>query len=283
MSSNLRTLGPQETLVVLSFSEEGRDVVEARDVIRLLGSERKARKVIYNLLRKGWFSRLIGGRYMLIPSERGSENIGENNPLALATAAIQPSYIAWWSAASFHGFTTQKPMTISVAVLRASVARVIEGTEVKFVKIPEYKFFGFEDYEVYGRKVAISDAEKTVIDCINHPDLSGGSAELVRIVSNAMAEIDTKKLVRTALKMKSVSLLQRLGFLTDFVKKPLPDKLRDKIRKKIPKSSRSIFGRPMRKEDDIGYISAWGLIVHARREDLLAEVPQIKYSGSESC
>ena len=283
MFTNLRTLGPNETKVVLSLHEQGRDVVKATDVINLLGSEPTARTVIRNLLRKGWFSRLIGGRYMLLPPNRGPENLGENNPLALAAAAITPSYIGWWSAAAFHGFTTQKPMTVSVAVLRASTMHTIENTEIKFVKVLEQKFFGFKEYDVYGRNVTISDPEKTVIDCIDHPDISGGIAELARIVYNAMGEIDPKKLVDMAFKIKSVSLLQRLGFLTDLVKKPLPENLRRKIRNAIPKSSRSIFGRPARKEGDIGYVSAWGLIVHARQDDLLAEVPQTKIESEALC
>jgi predicted transcriptional regulator of viral defense system len=283
MKTNLRTLGPNETKVVLSFHEQGRDVVQAKDVIDLLGSEQPARKVIRNLLRKGWFSRLIGGRYMLLPPNHGPDNIGENNPLALAAAAITPSYIGWWSAASFHGFTTQKPMTVSVAVLRTSTTHVIEDTEVNFFKTSEQKFFGFKEYEIYGRKVVISDPEKTVIDCIDHPEFSGGISELARIVYGAMGEIEQKKLVDMALKMNSVSLLQRLGFLTDLVKKPLSEKLRLKIRKEISKSSRSIFGRPARKEGDVGYNSAWGLIVNARYNDLLAEVPQIKAESEAPC
>ena len=68
MQTTLRTLGPQEATVVLSLTEQGRKVVRAADVIDLLGSEPTARKVIRNLLRKGWLSRLIGGRYMFLPA-----------------------------------------------------------------------------------------------------------------------------------------------------------------------------------------------------------------------
>ena len=283
METNLRTLGPKETKVILSFREQGRDVVHAADIIGLLGSEPTARKVIRNLLRKGWLTRLVGGRYMLLPPEHGPENLGENNPIALAAAAAEPSYIGWWSAAAFHGFTTQKPMTVTVAVLRQMPARTIEGTEVRFIKIAARKFSGFKSYNVYGRNPAISDPEKTVIDCIDRPDLAGGPAELARIVYSAMGEVDHDKLVTAALAMKSVALLQRLGFLSELVGKPLPDELRLKVRSAIPKSRRSIFGRQKRKEGDIGYVAAWGVFVHARRSDLLSEVPRIKVESVPPC
>jgi predicted transcriptional regulator of viral defense system len=267
--------------VILSFREEGRDVVRAEDIIGLLGSEQTARKVIRNLIRKGWLARLIGGRYMLLPPEHGPENLGENNPIALAAAAAEPSCVGWWSAAAFHGFTTQKPMTVTVATLRQIPTRMIEGTEVRFVKIAARKFFGFRKYSVYGRMAAITEPEKTVIDCIDRPDLAGGPAELTRIVYGAMGEVDQDKLVDAALAMKSTALLQRLGFLTDLAGRKLSDELRSKVRNAIPKSTRSIFGRRQRKDGDIGYVAEWGLFVNARQNDLLAEVPQIK--GSESC
>lgn len=283
METNLRTLGPAEARVVLSFREQGRDVVEAGDIIDLLDSEQTGRKVIRNLVRKGWLTRLIGGRYMLLPPERGAESIGENNPLAVASAVVEESYVGWWSAAAFHGFTTQKPTTVFVAVRRQTPARTIEGAEIRFVTVEPRKFFGSKRYTVYGRNTLISDPEKTVIDCIDRPDLAGGPAELTRIVHAAMAEVDPEKLVAAATQMKSTSLLQRLGFLTELVGRSLPEELRQQLRGKIPKSTRSKFGARARKGGDIGYVAEWGLFVHARKNDLLAEVPRIRTAGEVPC
>jgi len=276
MDSNLRTLGPAESKVVLSFREQGRSVVRASDVLKLLGSENSARKVIRNLIRKGWMSRIIGGRYMLLPPEHGPENLGENNILALAAAAVEPSYVSWWTAAAYHGFTTQKPMSVFVAVLRQTPVRTIEGSEVRFIKVTERKFFGHQTYNVYDRSVAISTPAKTLIDCLDRADLAGGPAELARITHNALAAIDPGELLTAANRMKSKAVMQRLGFLADLVDRPLPDDVRDALREAIPKSYRSHFGRTERRDGDISYVAAWGLYVNARREDLLAEVPRIK-------
>lgn len=279
METNLRTLGPAEARVVLSFREQGRDVVEASDVIGILESEQTGRKVIRNLVRKGWLTRLTGGRYMLLPPERGAESIGENNPLAIAAAVVKESYVGWWSAAAFHNFTTQKPTTVFVAVRKQAPMRTIEGAEIRFVKVEPRKFFGSKNYIVYGRNTLISDLEKTVIDCIDRPDLAGGPAELTRIVHAAMTDIDPDKLVEAAMQMKSTSLLQRLGFLTDLVRRPLPEEARQRLRSAISKSARSTFGARARANGDIGYVAEWGLFVHARKDDLLAEVPRIRTVG----
>jgi predicted transcriptional regulator of viral defense system len=78
-------------------------------------------------------------------------------------------------------------------------------------------------HRIYGRNILISDPEKTVTDCIDRPDLAGVPAELTRIVHAAMAKIDPDKLFLAAVQMKSTSLLQRLGFLTDLVGRLLPE------------------------------------------------------------
>jgi predicted transcriptional regulator of viral defense system len=273
METTLRTLGPAEAKVVLSFREQGRDVVETGDIIGLLASEQTGRKVIRNLVRKGWLTRLGGGRYMLLPPEWGAETIGENNPLAVASAVVEESYIGWWSAAAFHGFTTQKPATVFVAVKRQTPARTIEGAEIRFVSVEPRKFFGSERYTVYGRNILI----------IDRPDLAGWPTELTRIVHAAMAKIDPDKLFLAAVQMKSTSLLQRLGFLTDLVGRPLPEELRQRARRAIPKSTRSTFGTRARRGGDIGYVAEWGLFVHARKNDLLAEIPRIRAAAKAPC
>lgn len=281
MDSNLRTLGPAETRVVLSFREEGRTVVRAEDVRALLRSDSSTRKVIRNLLRKGWLSRVVGGKYMLLPPEHGPENLGENNILALAAAVSEPSYIGWWSAASWHGFTTQKPMTVFVAVTRQVPARVIEGSSVRFVKITPRKFFGYTPCDVYGRRVLISTPAKTLVDCIDRPDLAGGPAEVARIAHTALGEVDMADLMASAMKLGSKAAMQRLGFLSDLVGRPLPDRAREALRASIPGSYRSHFGRAEKRGGDIGYVAAWGLYVFARMEDLLAEVPRPRSRETE--
>jgi predicted transcriptional regulator of viral defense system len=167
-------------------------------------------------------------------------------------------------------------MSIAVATLRQVPARTIEGAEIRFIKLNSRKFFGSAVYNVYGRDVAISTPAKTVVDCIDHPELSGGPAELARVVHGVSTTVDAEEIGRIALRMKSTALLQRLGFLTDLVGWRWPDNLRGEIRAAIPKSARSVFGRAERQEDDIGYVADWGLLVNATRHELLSDVPQQK-------
>ena len=279
MESNLRTLGPNESRLILSLAEDNREIVSAAEAIDLLGSETTARSVIRSLVRKGWLTRLVGGRYMVLPSSHGPENIGENNALALASAAVEASYVGWWSAASFHGMTTQCPRQTMVAVLKQRDKVTIEGHIVRFVQVAPRKFFGFAPFEIYGRNARLSTPAKTVIDCVDRPALAGGPSEVARIVFGASRSVEAAEMIADALRMQSQSLLQRLGFLAELVGWPLSEADRVQLRAAIAPSARSTFGRKDRQPDDIGYVSEWGLFVHANERDLLADVPS-PYPGA---
>lgn len=276
IQNNLRTLGSNEALLALSLCEQGKEVITTGDINSLLNKENTSRKVVHNLLRKGWLTRLKGGRYLFLPPEYGPKSTGENNPFVVASALVDASYIGWWSAASFHGLTTQRPMVITVATLQQLPSRVVEDTKIQFVKIVPRKFFGYKNYNVYQREVKFSTPAKTVVDCIDRLDLAGGYSEVTRIFHEASTIISPEELFENALKMKSTALLQRIGFLADLVKWELPLDIREKIRTAIPTSTRSTFGRAARKEGDIGYVKDWGLIVHANASDLLTEVKNRK-------
>ncbi len=129
----------------------------------------------------------------------------------------------------------------------------------------------------------MSTPPKTVIDCIDRPDLAGGPAEIARIVHGASTDVDAQELLDIALRMKSTALLQRLGFLAGLVQWPWPDEVPAALRAAIPKSARSTFGRAMRREGDIGYVAKWGLFVHAREQDLLADIPRRRPAHRAPC
>lgn len=274
MENNLRTLGPNEAKVILSLRADERSLISAQDVAAILGSMPKARKVIYNLVRKGWLSRLVGGRYLLLPPEHGPTNIGENNALAIASAIVEHSYIGWWSAASYHGFTTQKPMTVTVAVRRQVPTRIIEGTEICFITLVPHKFFGSLTETAYGREIRISTKVKTLVDCLDRPDLAGGPSELARIVFGASHLVSFPEVLVAGKQMKSIALLQRLGTLADLVGWEIDPDQRKQLRCAIPKSARTTLGRHDRDANDIGYVAEWGTFIHASKNNLLADVPR---------
>jgi predicted transcriptional regulator of viral defense system len=161
----------------------------------------------------------------------------------------------------------------TVAVLRQVPTQSFDGIDVRFVKLAHQKFFGFATYNLNGREIVVSTPAKTVVDCVDRPDLVCGPPEVARVVHGASANVDPSELLDAALRMQSRSLWQRLGFLADLVAWRWPDNVRRELRAAIPKSQRSVFGAAERRQHDIGYISDWGLLVNVPEQVLLSDVP----------
>jgi predicted transcriptional regulator of viral defense system len=165
---------------------------------------------------------------------------------------------------------------VFIAATHPLPERELEGSIVRFVRLPKHRFFGSQLYPLYGRQVPVSTPVKTLIDCLDRPTLAGGAAELVRIADRALAKIAGDEAVHTAVRFGSKSVMQRLGAISELIDRPLPAAARQRLRATIPKSARSRFGRGHPLENDIGYVAAWGLFLDASREELLAEVPRAK-------
>lgn len=254
-----RSLSRQEAMTVLSLEETGQRQVTLRDIAELTGaSYSAAAKIAVRLVEKGWLERLKNGSYILVPASYGPHKTGENNVLAMASAIYQPSYIGWWAAASYRGFTTQKPLTIHVAIRGRARPRMILDTEVYFVAVPERKFFGFQTETYFGQSISMSGPEKTLVDCVDRPDLSGGYAEVAHITARAAKNLEHHDIADTAFKMGSTSLVQRLGFLFDAVGHPFQGEVRRDMRGAVG-HQRVIFGRQEERDGDIGYVAEWGV------------------------
>jgi predicted transcriptional regulator of viral defense system len=275
MELNLRSLGAEEAKLILALSARHMSTVTVAEAAEVLGGESRARGVLRRLHDRGWLQRAIGGRYVLLPPEWGAEKVEDFDVYVLASATVETGYVGWWAAASRHGFTTQVPSVLHVASDRQLAPREIQGTEVRYVKLTPKKFFGWQDMISFGRTFRISTPEKTIVDCVDRPDLCGGLVELARIVAAGVHLVADSELVNCALRVGSISTCQRLGYFLDLVDPSfLSDIERERLRKFIPASARSAVGRNHSEHDDVGYVRDWGLLVHARESDLLSEVPR---------
>lgn len=129
--------------------------------------------------RAGWSGR-PGENIFFIPPEQGPDLLGDSNLLARASRIADPYYIGFGTAAAHYGLTTQHRNVIFVVTPERLRAREVGEARVQIVNLSENKFFGFEPVDVLGYKVMISDREKTVVDCVERPDLAGGSCDYFR-------------------------------------------------------------------------------------------------------
>ena len=168
-------------------------------------------EILENLVRKEMLSRIEKGKYCK-PNFRDEHVIG--------TFIAQNGAIAYWSALNLHGLTEQFANTVFVQTTLWRDAKTIFGTPYKFVQITENKRAGIITNGYGNYQYPITDVEKTIVDCFDIPQYSGGYAELIRAFDTA--ELNPVKLIEYTRKVNNIALIKRMGYLSElFGKKEL--------------------------------------------------------------
>jgi predicted transcriptional regulator of viral defense system len=273
MEFSIRTLSPQESRVVLALAEQGRREVERTEVIQILGVTPKAADhVIQSLRRKGWLERAAWGRYLLIPPDQGPEAVGESNLLALASRIAEPYYIGYGTAASHYGLTTQHRRVIWLVTPEHLRDRWLGEAEIRMVNPASRKFFGFGPVDVLGYRVMMSDREKTVVDCIDRPELAGGEGEVAYVLATASRRFDWQRAGEYLERIGSRSLTQRFGWLIDHVGAEIPVAERERLLRFASRGRKAFFGPKGEIKDPVGYDDTWRLFINVSHRDLQASV-----------
>jgi predicted transcriptional regulator of viral defense system len=267
-----RSLSPQESRIVLALTEQGRRHATREEIIRLLASTSKAADaVIDGLRKKGWLERATWGKYVLVPPDQGPDALGDSNLLALASRVADSYYIGFGTAATHHGLTTQHRNIILLVTPSKLRSRKIGEARLTIVNLTQKKFFGFEPVDVLGQKVMMSDREKTVLDCIDRPELAGGVGESAAILANASRRFDWTKAASYVDRFDSRPLAHRVGWLLDHVKADVPQGVRAHLLDLSARTRKTWLGPDPAREHAphaIGFDETWRLFVNVSAEEL---------------
>ena len=169
--------------------------------------------VLHKLERAGWIERIERGKYLILPleAEKGKYTLHE---FVVGSSLVEPSAIAYWSALHFHGLTEQIPNVVFIQTVSRKRRRelVIFNTRYRVVRITERKFYGLETRWIDRFKVAVTDKEKTVIDCLDKPQYCGGIREAFKGLREE--SLKPEKLSKYLQRFKSGAVAKRLLYLT---------------------------------------------------------------------
>ena len=168
-------------------------------------------EIIENLVHKGFLHRLERGKYCRSTFR---------DEYVIGTFIASDSAVAYWSALTVHGLTEQFSNTIFVQSTRKKNPVSVFGTEYQFIKISPHKVGGILSNGYGSYKYPITNIEKTLVDCFDLPQYSGGYAELIRAFCHTQLSAD--KLIIYCTAVNNIAATKRMGFLSElFVKKEL--------------------------------------------------------------
>jgi predicted transcriptional regulator of viral defense system len=171
-----------------------------------------------SLAKRGWLHRVRRGVYLIVPLESEPGKSGAvADPWVLAQEIFTPCYIGGWSAAEYWELTEQifRPtLVVTAAAVRAKSIELL-GQEYRLFRVAASRARIETSVWRDSVRVRVSSRERTIIDCLRNPALSGGVGHLILMMKEYAThpEHDFKKLLNEAREAESGAVWKRLGYL----------------------------------------------------------------------
>lgn len=185
------------------------DIFTLEDIKTQLGNKvGDVNELIENLVHKRILSRIERGKYCRY-NFRDEKVIG--------SFLVPDGAVAYWSALHHYGLTEQFPNSVFIQATHAKQDKSVFGVYYKFVRISRSKQVGIVKEGYGNRTFRITSLEKTITDCFDLPQYSGGYAELIRAFNEAPADSD--KLIAACEAIHNIAATKRMGYLAELCKK----------------------------------------------------------------
>jgi len=209
-----RTLSGRESRVLSELSYRNKRIFTLDDIRDLV---EKPKNFLDQLTRKKWILKIRRSVYVIVPFETG--NAGADSytmhSFVIGSLLTKPYYIGYWSALNYHGLTEQTPSSVYIVTPKPKNSRTILDVRYVFVTIRPHKIFGTEQIEIEKRKIIVSSPEKTIVDCLDHPEHCGGTEEIAKSIYFSKNELDVKKIINYAKDIGNTAVIKRLGYICE--------------------------------------------------------------------
>lgn len=198
-------------------------VITLADASKVLGIDSKSTAgKLGSLTRRGWLHRARRGVYLVVPLEaEPGKSATAADPWVLAQEVFTPCYIGGWSAAEYWELTEQifRPTLVVTAAAVRSKSIELLGQAYRLFRVPPSRVEIETTVWRDSVKVRVSSRERTIVDCLRNPALSGGVGHLILMMKEYAnhPERDFKKLLNEAREADSGAVWKRLGYLFEML------------------------------------------------------------------
>ena len=212
-------------------------------------------EVLENLTDKNLLKRIEKGKY-------ARENFNDQN--VIANILVENSAVAYWSALHLHGMTSRFPNTVFVQTTQRKKGKTVFGVSYKFISVAERKFIGITTSGYGNYSFSITDVDKTLVDCFDLPQHSGGFDGLVQAF--AIAKLNSQNLIKYCTAINNIAIIKRMGFLAELFQKKGTKGFITWAQKKINPKYNLIDAGGLETGE---FIREWRLRLNVSRDDLL--------------
>lgn len=196
-------------LCILSLIKERGLIIWGVMEIKKLTNWRKTRiyNTLFSLTKKNLLLKIKRNNYVLT-------EILEEKTFEITTELISPSYISFWTALSFYGFSEQQVKVIQLVSPTQEKNLKFDSKCIEVTTLNPELFFGYKKVDGY----AIAEKEKALIDSLYQLDKCGGLDEFIKCLKNSWKEINKRKFINYLIRFNNRSLVSRAGYLIEELK-----------------------------------------------------------------
>ena len=202
---NYKTISKNEAQLLETIRAEGL-LTFGVDEIEALTNWKKTR--IYNTLstltKKGHLVQIKRNTYTL-------EDEFFDKTFEVVTDAVKPSYLSFWTALSYYGFTEQQVNTIQLVSTKQIKELKVKNRNITITTFKPSRFFGYDNSEGF----ILAEKEKALVDSLYQLKKCGGFEEYIKCLKNGYQELDKQKYTDYLLRFDNRSLISRTGFILE--------------------------------------------------------------------
>lgn len=253
-NTNYKGISANESYLLSLIEESNLTVFGVKEAIYLSGwSRNRVHNTLFSLEKKDLIIRLKRDCYAL------RSNLNENL-FSIATESVKPSYISFWTALSFYGFTEQQLKIIQLVSTRQVRRMNLDSFIIDVTTFHPKKFYGYEKIEGF----VIAEPEKALVDSLAQLDKCGGLNEFAKCLKNAWKELNKRRFIDYLIKFNNRSVVSRAGYLIEHLKLEEQVEMLQKYKSKSFVGIAENTGKGKEKE----YNKRWNVIVSQREEEI---------------
>lgn len=190
----------------LYFKLLKKPVFSIDDVDKYYGNKNSSRTAIKRLMHDNMVMKIRNNLYTCVS---GESNEPVANRFQIASSITKTSYVSHHSAMEYYGVSNQ--VFYDVYVSSDTIFRDFVFAGYTYRCIVSRNHLGI-DHPLYSGGIAVTDLERTVIDCIKDMDKISGLEEVLDIISS-LRSLNEEKLLKYMVVYNSRFLYQKAGYL----------------------------------------------------------------------
>lgn len=267
-----KTLGTVSARLIQTLLTNGKNTFTLEEALEYTKADYLATaKLLTNLVKRNVIARIKSAKYLIL--QTGTENMQLKNwpIIAREIAASHLYFISHYSAMRLHGMTSHSIMDVYITMPARVPDKKLKDIKYHFIYSKKDHFWGLATHWATKQdQVQVSDLERTLLDGLDRPDISGGLIDVVRGIWVKQKEIDWAKLMPYTKQYKTKAAVKRLGFIVETLKIG-NEKFTEQLLAVIKNAKGYVLFDPEGAKKG-GYQNRWGIRLNSDIEELKASV-----------